>query len=122
MGQPEPETFRCPTCRASQEWSDTCRRCKSDLRLLREVAESYRENRRQALLAMREGDAGELLLRARLCARLRDDEESRRLLALGTLLSGDWSAAVALARGLIEGGTPPPPASSSVASPWGHPS
>ena len=31
--------MRCPTCRAEQEWSDNCRRCRCDLQLLREVEE-----------------------------------------------------------------------------------
>lgn len=38
---------RCPTCHAEQEWSDVCRRCKCDLRLLRSMAEACRRHRRR---------------------------------------------------------------------------
>ncbi len=31
--------FRCPVCRASQSLSDTCRRCRADLKL---VVSAYR--------------------------------------------------------------------------------
>jgi hypothetical protein len=99
VANPAPELVRCPTCRAVQEWSDTCRRCRCDLRLLREAAESYRRERRRALLAIRAGRPRDALRFARRCLSLRDDAATRRLLAVCTLLRGDWPAAVALARG-----------------------
>jgi hypothetical protein len=102
------EAFRCPTCRALQEWSDTCRRCKCDLRLLRDVAESYRRTRRRCLLALRSGQAPEALRAARACRRLRDDDESRRLVALSLLLASDWPAAAAMAQDLVEEDDRPP--------------
>jgi len=84
------DTVRCPTCRAVQEWSDTCRRCKSDLRLLRAFAASYRRSRRDCLEGLRSGHPFEALRAARRCHALRPDAESRRLLALAALRAGDW--------------------------------
>ena len=53
---PAPGMVRCPTCRALQEWSDACRRCRSDLRLLRASAAAYERSRRACLEAVRSGD------------------------------------------------------------------
>ena len=75
---PAPESVRCPTCRAVQEWSDTCRRCKSDLRLLRAFAESYLRSRRACLEHLRAGQPVEALRAARRVLTLRPDAESRR--------------------------------------------
>jgi hypothetical protein len=88
---------RCPTCRAVQEWSDTCRRCKSDLRLLRASAASYRRSRRACLEQLQSGTAPAALPAARLCHALGADPESRRLLAITALLAGDWATAAELA-------------------------
>jgi hypothetical protein len=89
----EPGTVRCPTCRATQPWSNECRRCKSDLRLLRAAHEAYGHARRQCLQALRGGLPHQALQLARYCAFLRQDEESRRLVALCALCAGDWSTA-----------------------------
>ena len=43
--------FVCPVCRAAQAWSDSCRRCRCDLRLLRRADAACRQARQQALLA-----------------------------------------------------------------------
>lgn len=94
---PGPDLVRCPTCRADQPWSETCRRCKSDLRLLREVAESYLRARRACLLHLRSNRpqaARDAALRAHALA---PTEESRRLMALAALLREDWPAAAELA-------------------------
>jgi hypothetical protein len=92
----EPATLRCPTCRALQEWSESCRRCKTDLRLLRDVAEAYRRSRRRCLLQLQAGRPHEALRSARLCHGLRADDESTRLLAVCALLCEDWETAAAL--------------------------
>jgi hypothetical protein len=92
----DPETVRCPTCRASQPWSDACRRCKSDLRLLREFAEAYEQSRRACLDHLRQGRLREARAAANRCLELSPDPTSRRLLALVALRSGDWTAAAAL--------------------------
>ncbi len=92
----DPQTVRCPTCRAMQPWSDTCRRCKSDLRLLREFAEAYEQSRRACLDHLRHGRLREARVAATRCLELSPDPASRRLLALVALRSGDWPAALAL--------------------------
>lgn len=85
------ETMRCPTCRAVQPWSDTCRRCKSDLRLLRELAGEYSALRGHCLLNLRQNRIGAAVELARRCLVLRDDADTRRLLAVCELLNGKWA-------------------------------
>jgi predicted ArsR family transcriptional regulator len=89
-----------------QEWSDACRRCKCDLRLLRETAASFRLSRRRCLEALRDGRPQRAYRFARHGRRLYPDAESRRLLALCALLCGDWAEAAMLARDLSEVGRP----------------
>lgn len=97
MNSDDLATVRCPTCRALQDWSDTCRRCQSDLRLLRAAAASYLRDRRQALLLLRAGDFRAALGPARRAYQLRPGPDSARLLASCALLSGDWVSAASLA-------------------------
>jgi hypothetical protein len=91
-------TVRCPTCRAVQEWSESCRRCKSDLRLLRTLADAYARRRHACLAQLRAGDGRAARESAAHCHALRPGAESRRLLALAALACGDWPAAAAWAR------------------------
>jgi hypothetical protein len=99
---PARDTVRCPTCRTVQVWSDTCRRCKSDLRLLRAVAAAYQRNRRHCLERLRSGSAQAALPAARRCHSLNPDPESRRLLALASLQAGDWATAGSLASRIVQ--------------------
>ena len=94
------QTVRCPTCRAAQEWSDTCRRCKTDLRLIRETAAAYFESRRECLLHLAAGRPVAALRAARRCCELHPDVEARRLLALAAFRMGLWREAAGLARSL----------------------
>ena len=87
------ETMRCPTCRASQVWSDVCRRCKSDLRLLRELTEKYAALRARCLSNLRHNRTRAALANARECLTLRDDTDTRRLLAVCELLNENWATA-----------------------------
>jgi hypothetical protein len=98
MDRIETATVRCPTCRAVQEWSESCRRCKTDLRLLLDVADAYLRGRLRCLLRLRAGRPRAALRAARLCHELRADEESARLLAVCALLCEDWETAAALAQ------------------------
>ncbi|MDR3638174.1 MAG: hypothetical protein P4L84_30500 [Isosphaeraceae bacterium] len=91
-------TVRCPTCRAVQEWADTCRRCKSDLRLLYAFAAAYERNRHACLEQLRAGNACAAWEAAGRCYAVRPGMESRRLLALAALARGDWVTAAAFAR------------------------
>jgi hypothetical protein len=87
-----------------QEWSDTCRRCKSDLRLLRGCAAAYQRNRRLCLEHLRSGSPRIALQAARRCHVLRADADSRRLLAVAALLAGDWMTAVNVAQQVSQDG------------------
>jgi hypothetical protein len=90
------EDLRCPTCGARQtEPTDTCRRCKSDLRLLRAALEAYQRHRLDTLAALDAGRLEAALRHARRCHELRPGPESHRLLAVCQLLRGDWPAALA---------------------------
>lgn len=100
---PVPEMMRCPTCRAEQAWSDTCRRCRSDLRLLKALETEYREHRELCLSNFREGRKQAALEHAQACVRVRPDEAARQLLAVCSLISGDWPAALAAGEGLAGG-------------------
>ncbi len=98
MAENDRERMRCPTCRAVQEWSDCCRRCKCDLRLLRLVSDAYHAGRLRCLGELARGRPWAAYDAARECMGLRPDDESRRLLAVCLLLGGDWPAALAAAR------------------------
>ncbi len=103
------EIMRCPTCGARQPWSDACRRCKSDLRLLREAAEAHAALKRECLLSIRRNRLHTARELARQCHRLHDDQESRRLLAVCELLAGDWTSARSLAIQALANGPAHPP-------------
>ncbi|MEW4568916.1 hypothetical protein AB1L88_13710 [Tautonia sp. JC769] len=96
--RPDPASVRCPTCGAVQPWSDSCRRCRSDLRLLGAFASAYDRLRRDCLRSLRLGDARAALESARSCAALCPSAESHRMLAAASLLLGDPATAFDLAR------------------------
>ena len=99
------EALRCPTCGAKQGWTDTCRRCRSDLRLLREALAAYQRHRRSSLRDLHAGRLESALRHARRCQELRPGSEAQRLLTVCQLLRGDWLDAVELARTVDEAGT-----------------
>ena len=84
------DTVRCPTCRAEQEWSDVCRRCKCDLSLLRAAAAAYVDHREQCLHELRAGRPKVALEHARACERLLPGADTPRLLAVCALHCRDW--------------------------------
>jgi len=92
------ESLRCPTCRATQEWSDTCRRCKSDLRLLRETANAYAIARKHCLLALHAGQLDEAIEWADQCVDIQPDDGSHQLLATCLFARGDWESACSVAK------------------------
>ncbi len=94
-------TMHCPTCRATQIWSDVCRRCKSDLRMLRAIAEVHAQLRERCLCEVRRDRPPRALELALQCRALRDDAATRRLVAVCELLNGNWSAARTLAVQLL---------------------
>jgi hypothetical protein len=99
--------LRCPTCGAKQAWTDTCRRCRSDLRLLHEALAAYQRHRRSSLSALNSGRLASAIRHARRCQELRPGPESYRLLAVCQLLRGDWPDAVDQALA-VEAGTGSP--------------
>jgi hypothetical protein len=96
------ETIRCPTCKAGQPSADVCRRCKSDLRLLRAAEAAYRASRGRCLQSLRAGALEDALRHARYCLFLREDDDSRRLAGLCALYAADWPTALALARKTLD--------------------
>jgi hypothetical protein len=94
------EGLRCPTCGARQGWSDACRRCKSDLRLLGDAIKDYERHRRATLLDLDAGRFDAALGHARRCHELRPGPESHRMMAVCQLLRGDWADALQIARGV----------------------
>jgi hypothetical protein len=100
-GPADRSTLVCPTCRATQEWSPTCRRCKCDLSLLVLVADEYHESRSRCLQELRWGRHQAALDHARDCLRLDANRESKQLLAVCALLARDWPSAAAVARRLM---------------------
>jgi hypothetical protein len=91
--------FRCPTCRAVQRLSDECRRCHSDLRLLKSLAGEYEAERARCLAAVRAGRPKIARRHADACLFLRPDEPARSLAAVCALLDRDWPAALRAIRG-----------------------
>jgi hypothetical protein len=91
---PSRQEFRCPTCGAQQEWTDRCRRCKSDLRLLRAALETYERHRELCLQSVDADEIRTAFHHAQSCHYLRPGTETHRLLALCFLLAEDWQGAL----------------------------
>jgi hypothetical protein len=89
-----PDQMRCPTCKARQEWAETCRRCKCDLRLLRAAERAYHRFRQACLQNLYAGCPAKALRAANACRQLRPGVESYRLLALCHLLEENWAEAL----------------------------
>ncbi len=87
----------CPVCRAAQAWSDSCRRCRCDFRLLRQAEQARCQARQQALLDLRAGRWADAQRAARTYYTLQPGDDSRRLLAVTCLLGGDFQQAAAVA-------------------------
>lgn len=100
MAAPSTEELRCPTCGARQGLVETCRRCKSDLRLLGSALAAYDRHRGECLRALRDGRLGAAARHAATCRELRPGPESRRLLTVCRLARGDWPGAIEAADGL----------------------
>ena len=65
--RPYEDDFTCPVCRAAQPSSDTCRRCRSDLRMVLRARRAARAARRQALLHLAAGRWQDALCAAPSC-------------------------------------------------------
>lgn len=98
--------LRCPTCGAAQPWSERCRRCKCDLRLVQGVYRVCAAHRRRCLCQLRAGRLEEALRQARRVYALRPDRQSARLLAVCHLLCRNWFLAATLAQATRPNSTP----------------
>ncbi len=92
------DLMRCPTCGAKQEWADSCRRCRCDLRLLRAAVRARDIHGRECLNALENGWTRRALDHARRRHELLPDASSHRLLALCNLVSERWLDALEEAR------------------------
>ena len=92
------EQVRCPTCRAVQEWSDQCRRCRSDLRLLRAASATYQHHFRSCILELEAGHPQAGLGHALRCHDLHPGPDSLRLLSLCALAREEWQTSLELAQ------------------------
>jgi hypothetical protein len=95
---PLDDSLVCPVCRAAQVWSDTCRRCRCDLRLLRRADEARRAARRRVLLHLRGVRWADARRAALAYHALAPGADSRRLLAVCCLLGSDFREAAEWAR------------------------
>ncbi len=91
-----PDQVRCPTCRALQEWSDQCRRCRCDLSLLRAACSAHQDHRRSCILHLDAGQPDLALGHALRCHDLHPGADSLRLLALCALARQEWETALEL--------------------------
>jgi hypothetical protein len=91
---PTRQEMRCPTCGAQQAWTDRCRRCKCDLRLLRAAVEAYEHNRELCLFYLDDDDPQSAFQHAQTCHQLRPNPETHQLLALCYFLADDWENAL----------------------------
>ena len=93
-----PDQVRCPTCRALQEWSDSCRRCRCDLRLLRAACSAHQIT--AAVAFSNSTPASRTSPWATLCAvtNCLPGADSLRLLALCALAREEWETALELAQ------------------------
>ncbi|MDA1015340.1 MAG: hypothetical protein O3A00_12930 [Planctomycetota bacterium] len=97
--------MRCPTCRAQQAWSDECRRCKSDLSLLRRFDESRRWHRDRCLRDLNASRPAQALWHAEQLHRLESSSDASRLLAVCCVVNGDFARAMQLVHASSESGT-----------------
>ena len=86
--------MRCPICRAEQEWSDSCRRCRGDLRLLRACRDRLAELALGCFQALAENRPAEAHRLASELLALDPSLESQRLFAASAFANGDYAAAV----------------------------
>ena len=92
-GEPADSTLRCPTCRATQAWSDECRRCGSNLTLLRRFSNRGTQLRGQCLRALQSNNVRDAVAHSRALFQLHPTDASRRLLAVCLLTAGEFQEA-----------------------------
>ncbi len=88
---------RCPTCNAGYKGKLTCRRCKTDLRLLLDIEEKSRTHFKAAAAAFAVNDFNRMFFHAKRSFSLLQTPENYRLLACSALLIRRFDTALALA-------------------------
>ena len=88
----------CPTCGAADQTAPTCRRCRSDLRLLQRLEADRRMEMQTLADALAESRWADALVSAQYIHTLRQDDTSLRLLSVCQLLSGQMADAQATYR------------------------
>ena len=94
--------MRCPTCGADQEWADSCRRCRCDLRLLRTARAAYLRHRRECLTCFENGWIENARYHAHRSHELLPSAGSYRLLAICDFVRERWPEAIREARRALE--------------------
>ena len=107
MPTPSQQDMRCPTCGARQAWTDACRRCKCDLRLLCAAASSYEQHRQSCLEHLIGGTPERAVSHAHSCHGLAPGGESLRLIALCQLHLENWADAWEAAESALATEKPP---------------
>ena len=85
------QDMTCPTCNARQVWSDECRRCKTDLSLLRQIWQTAEAERRQCLRELAAGQPHLALRHAHRYAAYVGRAQASRLVRVCSLLCENWS-------------------------------
>ena len=85
--------MRCPVCRAADNQTAQCRRCKADLSLLLQLQNARHSLLERAAQAAARGDGAACLKLAAMAHRHGSDDDSLRNLALGALLQRDFARA-----------------------------
>lgn len=85
--------MQCPVCRAQNEQGPNCRRCRADLSLLFALEEQRSRALAVAYWHAARGHWPRALAIADGVQVLRQDDDGRRLLALGYLLQRDFARA-----------------------------
>lgn len=87
--------LRCPVCRADNTTGPVCRRCRADLSLLAAVEARRDFHFTRARAAVAAFDVAAARAEVELVRRLRPGPDAGRLEAIISLLSGDYSSALA---------------------------
>ncbi|MGF1578430.1 MAG: hypothetical protein ACFCD0_03615 [Gemmataceae bacterium] len=89
--------MRCPVCKANNKFEDTqaptCRRCRADLSLLVAAERQHAWTLDQARRALADHRFQEARRLAQQALGLKRDEETRKLVAVCYLLTGDFEKA-----------------------------
>jgi hypothetical protein len=90
--------MRCPVCKADNAEGPQCRRCKADLRALFALEDCRCRALSTARRCLSTGHWADALRHAAIADQLESDADSRRVLAVASLLNHDYATALDLYR------------------------